>query len=287
MTCEWSDDDATDPTDPRRDGHRERSPNRHTERAGEQPSAAGAGGQCAKTGQADQRGRCDEERQVGLWRGCGDQQRDGGSCRERRRRCPRRLAEAGAGWWQRCRARRARGRPMRHGPSTAAPPAAPAGRRRLVRCRCRPVPASQRLRLAPALDARLSRSACSVSACELTDTYSPAAIESAPAARPATPATSTALRVASAAATPISRLAVDTMPSLAPNTAARSHPMRLPRCTSRARIITTTRAFRQAIAIRESPADPRLARGCRRDALSAADAGGCGPRRRGARDAAI
>jgi hypothetical protein len=29
-----------------------------------------------------------------------------------------------------------------------------------------------------------------------------------------------------AAATPISRLAVDTMPSLAPNTAARSHPMR-------------------------------------------------------------
>src|SRR4051812_46322454 len=79
----------------------------------------------------------------------------------------------------------------------------------------------------------MSRSARSVSACELTDTYSPAAIERAPAASPATPARSTSLRVARPAATPITRLAVDTMPSLAPRTAARSHPILCERCSSR------------------------------------------------------
>src|SRR5271166_6341187 len=72
----------------------------------------------------------------------------------------------------------------------------------------------------------ITRSAFSVSACELTDTYSPAAIAIAPAARPATPARRTSPRLACAEATPITRLAVDTTPSLAPSTAARSHPMR-------------------------------------------------------------
>jgi len=47
-----------------------------------------------------------------------------------------------------------------------------------------------------------------------------------PATSPATPATSTAFCVALAAATPMIRLAVETMPSLAPNTAARSQPIR-------------------------------------------------------------
>ncbi len=69
-------------------------------------------------------------------------------------------------------------------------------------------------------------SAASVSACELTDTYSPAAIDIAPATSPAMPATSTSLRDAPDAATPMIRLAVDTIPSLAPSTAARNQPIR-------------------------------------------------------------
>jgi len=43
---------------------------------------------------------------------------------------------------------------------------------------------------------------------------------------PATPAISTSLRVASVAATPMIKLAVDTMPSLAPSAATLSQPMR-------------------------------------------------------------
>jgi hypothetical protein len=50
-----------------------------------------------------------------------------------------------------------------------------------------------------------------------------------------TPAMSTADRLASAAATPTSKLAVETIPSLAPSTAARSQPMRSVRCCSRCR----------------------------------------------------
>jgi hypothetical protein len=65
-------------------------------------------------------------------------------------------------------------------------------------------------------------SARSVSRCELTDTYSPAAIDSAPATRPATPAVMIAAPAAPDAATPSTRLEVDRMPSLAPSTAARS-----------------------------------------------------------------
>src|SRR5688572_33431791 len=66
----------------------------------------------------------------------------------------------------------------------------------------------------------------SVSDCELTDTYSPADIDIAPATNPATPASSISLRPAFAAATPTMRLAVETKPSLAPRTAAPSQPTR-------------------------------------------------------------
>ena len=65
-----------------------------------------------------------------------------------------------------------------------------------------------------------------MSDCELTETYSPAAIDMAPATSPAMPAMSTSVWALLAAATPEMRLAVDRMPSLAPSTAARSQPMR-------------------------------------------------------------
>src|SRR6185295_18199139 len=73
-------------------------------------------------------------------------------------------------------------------------------------------------------------SARSASRCELTDTYSPAAIDSAPATSPAIPAVTIATRDAPDAATPSTRLAVDRMPSLAPSTAARSQLDRRLRC---------------------------------------------------------
>jgi hypothetical protein len=79
----------------------------------------------------------------------------------------------------------------------------------------------------------LARSPRSASRWELTDTYSPTAIDIAPATRPATPTVITVARDAFAAATPTSRLAIDTMPSSAPSTAARSHPARPPRWRSR------------------------------------------------------
>jgi hypothetical protein len=63
-------------------------------------------------------------------------------------------------------------------------------------------------------------------ACELTDTYSPAAMDMAPATRPATPATRICDGPADAVATPMIKLAVETIPSFAPRTAARSQPMR-------------------------------------------------------------
>jgi hypothetical protein len=65
-----------------------------------------------------------------------------------------------------------------------------------------------------------------VSACEWTDTYSPAAIDMAPATRPAMQVTRMLLWLAPAAATPTTRLAMETIPSLAPSTAARNQPMR-------------------------------------------------------------
>ena len=75
-------------------------------------------------------------------------------------------------------------------------------------------------------------SARSASRCELTETYSPAAIDSAPAARPAIPAVTIAAPDAPDAATPSTRHAVDTMPSFAPSTAARSQLERWLRCTA-------------------------------------------------------
>ncbi|KAG1530395.1 hypothetical protein G6F50_017344 [Rhizopus delemar] len=78
----------------------------------------------------------------------------------------------------------------------------------------------------------MRRSAASVSACERTETYSPAAMDSAPATSPANPDVKMAPCVACAAATPVIRLAVETMPSLAPSTAARSQPTRSERCSS-------------------------------------------------------
>src|SRR4051812_41745610 len=75
-------------------------------------------------------------------------------------------------------------------------------------------------------------SACSASRCELTDTNSPTAIDMDPATSPATPAIKIAPFDADEAATPIMRLAVDTIASSAPSTAARNHPARSLRCTS-------------------------------------------------------
>src|SRR4051812_14978007 len=77
------------------------------------------------------------------------------------------------------------------------------------------------------------RSASSVSRWELTETYSPAAIDSAPATRPAMPAVTIAVTDAPDAATPRTRLAVERMPSFAPRTAARSQLDRPLRWTSR------------------------------------------------------
>lgn len=61
-----------------------------------------------------------------------------------------------------------------------------------------------------------------MSRCVLTDTYSPTAMEIAPAATPATPAVKIGARSMVAAATPTTMPAVDTMPSLAPRTPARN-----------------------------------------------------------------
>ena len=75
-------------------------------------------------------------------------------------------------------------------------------------------------------------SARSASRCELTDTYSPTAIDIDPATRPATPAIKMASFDAEDAATPIMRLAVETIASSEPRTAARNHPIRALRCVS-------------------------------------------------------
>src|SRR6185369_165689 len=93
----------------------------------------------------------------------------------------------------------------------------------------------------------IARSAASESACDCTETYSPAAIDMAPATRPAIPASSTSTRDTPPAATPITRLATDTIPSFAPSTAARSQPMRWMRCSSlcAGRMASHLRTFRR------------------------------------------
>src|ERR1035437_4273626 len=68
----------------------------------------------------------------------------------------------------------------------------------------------------------LASRACSLSRWLLTDTYSPSAIDTAPATRPAIPAVKIAPRVDVAPATPTTIPATETIPSLAPRTPARS-----------------------------------------------------------------
>jgi len=70
-------------------------------------------------------------------------------------------------------------------------------------------------------------SASWLSRCELTETYSPAAIDIAPATKPATPASNMDALGAEDAAIPIIRLDIDTIASSAPKTAARNHPARV------------------------------------------------------------
>jgi hypothetical protein len=68
----------------------------------------------------------------------------------------------------------------------------------------------------------LATSARSVSRCVLTETYSPNAIDTAPATRPAIPAVAISPVSVVAAATPITSPAVEMIPSLAPRTPARN-----------------------------------------------------------------
>ena len=121
--------------------------------------------------------------------------------------------------------------------SRASPPRrlSPSAARRLAMQRCDLHHASHRFGQVPrvrplefqrALYARAQGPLARCRISELTETYSPAAIDMAPATKPATPAIITSFCVAAAAATPTIKLAVETMPSLAPSTAALSHPIR-------------------------------------------------------------
>ena len=76
-------------------------------------------------------------------------------------------------------------------------------------------------------EAASSRFSCLICARSLsrwleTDTYSPSAIDTAPATSPANPAVKMGPRFVVAPATPMTMPATDTIPSLAPSTAARS-----------------------------------------------------------------
>jgi hypothetical protein len=70
----------------------------------------------------------------------------------------------------------------------------------------------------------LSTSAWTSSFCEETDTYSPVAIEQAPAARPARPVSTIVWVVPPPPPTPAISETLVTSPSIAPNTAGRSQP---------------------------------------------------------------
>ena len=67
-------------------------------------------------------------------------------------------------------------------------------------------------------------SAWTSSFCEETDTYSPAAIEHAPAARPARPVSTMVCALPPPPPTPAISDTLVTSPSMAPNTAGRSQP---------------------------------------------------------------
>ena len=75
-----------------------------------------------------------------------------------------------------------------------------------------------------------SRSVFSISVWDLTETYSPTAIDIAPATIPARPAV-IINSLLLAAAIPIIKLAVETKPSFEPSTAARSQFERFERCS--------------------------------------------------------
>ena len=83
----------------------------------------------------------------------------------------------------------------------------------------------------------------------LHETYSPAAIEAAPASRPERPASSTNFASALAPAKPMTRLRFDTRPSLTPKTAARRVPPPPERCQRS--------ACHAAVACRESSPSER------------------------------
>ena len=147
---------------------------------------------------------------------------------------PARPAPAARSGSRRCRVRRAHGRRARRAPSAARPPA----RRGLVRARARrrwpSARAARRRDPARARARSRVRSAFSVSACELHRDVL-AGGHRHRARPPARRRRSSERRrgLALAAATPTTRLAVETMPSLAPSTAARSQPMRSVRWRSR------------------------------------------------------
>ena len=104
--------------------------------------------------------------------------------------------------------------------------------RRLAQHRFERAPPLRNHGRSQALSLSRARSAPSVSDCELTETYSPAAIDIAPATSPAAPAISASFCVDAADATPRIRLAVEMIPSFAPSTAARSQPIRSTRWLS-------------------------------------------------------
>ena len=65
-----------------------------------------------------------------------------------------------------------------------------------------------------------------MSCCDLTEMYSPAAMDTAPEIKPAIQLTSSVCADAPLAAIPITKLVTEIMPSFAPSTAARNQPER-------------------------------------------------------------